>query len=47
MWCVYKGHIAIMVQDTRKRNKNGLRCVYIGEKQWFAMTDEQRQRYIA
>lgn len=47
MWCVYKNHVCIMVQDTMRKTKNGLRWVYIREKIWLAMTDEEKGRYIA
>lgn len=47
MWCVHKGNICIMVQDTKHKDRNGLRWVYIREKIWLAMTDKEKGRYIA
>lgn len=47
MWCVYRDHVCIMVQDTMRKTKNGLRWVYIPEKQWLRMTEDERRRYIA
>ena len=46
-WCVTKKGVCIMVQDTRKKHKSfGFAYVYIPEKQWFAITAEQKTRYI-
>lgn len=47
MWCIYKSGVHIMVQDTKKRTKNGFQWVYIPEKQWLKMSKEQKARYIA
>lgn len=46
MWCVYKSGVHVMVQDTKKRTKNGFQWVYIPEKTWLKMTDEAKARYI-
>ena len=41
MWVVYRGKVHIMMYDTRKK-----KYVYIPEKTWDAMTDEQKMRYV-
>lgn len=46
MWCIYKSGVCIMVQDTKKRTKNGFKWVYIPEKNWLKMSDEAKARYI-
>ena len=47
MWCVHGSGVCIMVQDTKKRDRRGLlKWVYIPEKTWLKMSDEQRARYI-
>lgn len=48
MWCVTKKGVCIMVQDTQKRDKAyGYKYVYIPEKTWLKMSEEQKSRYIA
>lgn len=42
MWCVRNGKVQIMVQDT----KRGMKWVYIPEKKWDSMTDQEKERYI-
>lgn len=47
LYCVDKnGKVCVMVQDTQKANKYGLQWVYIPERKWQRMTEEQRKRYI-
>ena len=46
MWCVYKGHVSIMVQDTARKDRNGYKWVYIRERQWLAMSEADKARYI-
>lgn len=46
MWCVRKGKICIMVQDTKRKDKNGFCWVYIPEKQWYSMTEAERRRFV-
>lgn len=47
MWCVTKKGVCIMVQDTQKRDKAyGYKYVYIREKVWLRMTEQEKQRYI-
>lgn len=41
MWIVRNGKIVIMAQDTRRGGK----LVYIPERKWIRLTDEQRARY--
>ena len=48
MWCIYKNGVHIMVQDTEKKDRHyGYKYVYIPEKKWLAMTEQQKARYIA
>lgn len=47
MWCVTKKGVCIMVQDTQKRDRAyGYKYVYIREKVWLRMTEQEKQRYI-
>lgn len=46
MWCVHGSKVCIMVQDTQKKTRYGLKWVYIPEKKWDAMTDQEKARYI-
>ena len=46
MWCVYRSHICIMVQDTKRKDKNSFKWVYIPEKRWLAMSEDERMRYV-
>jgi hypothetical protein len=41
MWDVWKGHVRIMVFDTKKK-----KSVYIPEHKWDRMSAEQKMRYV-
>jgi len=41
MWCVWRGHVCIMMYDTRKK-----KYVYIPERKWDAMSAEEKMRYV-
>jgi len=46
MYVTKNGKIFVMVQDSKKTSKCGMKWVYIPEKKWLRMTDQQRARYI-
>lgn len=47
LYCVNdQGKVCVMVQDTKKPCKAGYEWVYIPERKWDRMTEEQRKRYI-
>ena len=46
MYVIKNGKICVMVQDSKKTSKYGMKWVYIPERKWLAMTDQQKARYI-
>lgn len=40
MWCVYKGHVCVMVFE-----KSRSKWVYIRERKWLAMTGKELEQY--
>lgn len=46
MYVIKNGKVCVMVQDSKQANKYGMKWVYIPEKKWLRMTDQQRARYI-
>ena len=47
LYCVNdQGKVCVMVQDREKPCKAGYEWVYIPERKWDMMTEEQRKRYI-
>lgn len=46
LYCVKNGKVCVMVQDTKKATKYGLEWVYIPERKWASMSEEQKKRYI-
>lgn len=46
MYVTRNGKIFVMVQDSKQTSKYGMKWVYIPEKKWLRMTDQQRARYI-
>ena len=47
MYVIKNGKVCVMVQDSKKASKYGMKWVYIPEKKWLRMTDQQKARYIA
>lgn len=46
MYVTRNGKIYVMVQDTRKSTASGYQWIYIPERKWLRMTDQQKARYI-
>lgn len=46
MYCVKNGKTFVMVQDTKKATKYGLEWVYISERKWKRMSEEEKKRYV-
>ena len=46
MYVTKNGKIFIMAQDSKQAGKYGMKWVYIPERKWLRMTDQQRAHYI-
>ena len=46
MYVIKNGKVCVMVQDSKQSNKYGMKWVYIPERKWLRMTDQQKARYI-